>query len=421
MESGTREAAVTELERRITDASARVAVIGLGYVGFPLACRALEIGYAVHGIDKYLAPERRAEIEAAGITTSEGYDGLESCDLALICVPTPLAEGQLPDISYVTDAVEEIAAHCNDGEMLVVLESTTYPGTTREVVLPLLERAGKRPGEGLYLAYAPERVDPGEGRADYDEIPRVVGGIDQESGRLAAAFYGKLVSSVKLVATPEVAEMSKLLENIFRAVNIALVNEMSLLCRRMGIDVWDVVGAAATKPFGFMSFKPGPGLGGHCIPVDPFYLAWRAKQYDFYPEFIELAGKVNRSMPFHVAQWVAEALNDAGRSMKGARVLALGVTYKEDVPDTRESPSLKVIELLAERGADVAYHDPYVPGIEIAGRRYHSVPLDAKTVGEADCVVLLTAHSTLDLGLIASAGVPVVDTRNVLERPQGQG
>ena len=405
---------MTTLKQRINDRSARVAVVGLGYVGFPLAQRATEAGYPVVGIDKYLTDERDKELADAGIHVERGFDSVEQCDIVLICVPTPLVDGEQPDISFITDAVEDIARHLNHTEMLVVLESTSYPGTTRELLLPVLEKAGKRLGQGLNLAYAPERVDPGDNRPDYADIPRVVGGLDEESGRLAAAFYETLVSEVTLVPTPEVAEMAKLLENIFRAVNIALVNEMSLLCRRMGIDIWDVVDAAATKPFGFMSFKPGPGLGGHCIPVDPFYLAWKAKQYDFYPEFIELAGKINKSMPFHMVQWVSEALNSVGKSKKGSKVLVIGVTYKEDVADTRESPALRIIELLAERGAEVSYHDPYVERLEIAGKEYVSVPLDEATVGEADCILILTAHSNIDLDLIRSAGGLVVDTRNAL-------
>ncbi len=404
-----------ELEKRIAGRSARVAVVGLGYVGFPLSRRALEVGYDVIGIDKYLTDERRAELAAAGIRVEESFEPVSECDITLICVPTPLLEGQQPDVSFIRDAVGNVAANLGEREALVVLESTSYPGTTREVVLPALEAAGRRLGERLHVAYAPERVDPGQGKADYAEIPRVVGGLDEESGRLAVQFYESLVSSVKLVSTPETAEMSKLLENIFRAVNIALVNEMSLLCRRIGIDVWEVIEAAATKPFGFMSFQPGPGLGGHCIPVDPFYLAWRAKQYDFYPEFIELAGKVNRSMPFHVARWVDDALDDIDRSTKGARVLVLGVTYKEDVADIRESPALKIIELLADRGAQVSYHDPYVERLEVAGREYSSTALE-EAVGEADCILIVTPHSSIDLDLVRDAGVPVVDTRNVLRR-----
>ncbi|MBM3301795.1 MAG: nucleotide sugar dehydrogenase, partial [Deltaproteobacteria bacterium] len=269
------------------------------------------------------------------------------------------------------------------------------------------------------VAYAPERVDPGKGKVAYADIPRVVGGIDHDSSELAALFYKQLVTSVHMVSTPEAAEISKLLENIFRAVNIALVNEMSLLCRRMEIDIWEVVEAAATKPFGFMSFKPGPGLGGHCIPVDPFYLAWKAKQYDFYPEFIELAGKINRSMPFHVAQWVADTLNNAGRSIQGSNILVIGVTYKEDVADTRESPAIKVIELLHGGGAHVSYHDPYVPRIIVNGCEHNSVPLEIATIDESDCIVILTGHSEVAFDLIETAQVPVLDTRNVLRERKG--
>jgi len=402
------------LENRIIDCSARIAVIGLGYVGFPLARSAREAGYGVIGIDRYLTDERRGEIESAGIEVADSPGSIAGCDLALICVQTPLVDSQQPDISFIVDAARDIASNRGNGEMLVVLESTSYPGTTREVLLPVLEGAGMRLGRGLYLAYAPERVDPGEGKASYAEIPRIVGGIDEESGRLAAAFYERLVSSVSRVSTPEVAEMAKILENIFRAVNIALVNEMSLLCRRMGIDIWDVIEAAATKPFGFMPFKPGPGLGGHCIPVDPFFLAWKAKQYDFYPEFIELAGKINKSMPFHVVQWAAEALNSAGKSTSGSKVLLIGVAYKEGIADTRESPSLKVIELLSEQGAEVSYHDPYVRHVEVSGKEYQSVPMDSQVVEAADCILILTAHPGLNLELLSSADAPVVDTRNVL-------
>jgi UDP-N-acetyl-D-glucosamine dehydrogenase len=376
----------------------------------------MEAGYQVVGIDKYISDERCREIEAAGIRVNKTFDSVGRCDLVFICVPTPLAEGQQPDISFVSEAAEDIARYCGNGEMLVVLESTSYPGTTREVLLPVFERAGRKLGLGLYLAYSPERVDPGAGRMPYAEIPRIVGGIDEESGRMATAFYEKLVSDVTLVSTPEAAEMAKLLENIFRAVNVALVNEMSLLCRRMGIDIWEVVEAAATKPFGFMSFKPGPGLGGHCIPVDPFYLAWKARQYDFYPEFIELAGKINMNMPFRVAQWVAEALNGVGKSISGSRVFIVGIAYKEDVGDTRESPALKVIQLLTRQGAEVVYHDSYVERIEVDTKEYASVTLDERTVAEADCIVIVTAHSDIDLELLKSTEAPVVDTKNALRR-----
>lgn len=393
-------------------------VVGLGYVGMPLARRAAECGYSVKSVDKYMDRERLESLRGPGIDTSSDFSALSDCDIVLVCVPTPLAEGQLPDTSFICDAAAGVSESLTRGEgaRLVVLESTSYPGTTREIMLPIFLKQGFDVGGELLLAFAPERVDPGTGSLPYQEIPRVVGGIDAQSGRLAHAFYRTLVDQVRLVTTPEIAEMAKLLENIFRAVNIALVNEMALLCRRMEIDIWEVIEAAATKPFGFMSFKPGPGLGGHCIPVDPFYLAWKAKKYDFYPEFIELAGKVNRGMPFHVVDWVADTLNRSGKSISASRVLVVGVAYKEGVGDTRESPALKVIQLLNEREGDIIYHDPFVERIEIAGRQYCSTPMDRDTLGGCDCILILTAHPNMDLELIASSGVPVVDTRNVLGR-----
>ncbi len=395
-----------------------VGVVGLGYVGIPLASRVMESGYPLRGIDKYAGGERLEELGELGIEASNDFDVLRDCDIVLICVPTPLAEGQLPDTSFISDATVDICANLarDAGPRLVVLESTSYPGTTREIMLPIFEDNGFQLGEDLLLAFAPERVDPGTCPLPYREIPRVVGSLDEASGRVAHAFYSTIVDEVALVSTPEVAETAKLLENIFRAVNIALVNEMALLCRRMDIDIWEVVEAASTKPFGFMSFKPGPGLGGHCIPVDPFYLAWKAKKYDFYPEFIELAGKVNRAMPFHVVEWVSEVLNDAGKSIKSSRVLVVGVAYKEKVADTRESPALKIMELLAERGGDVIYHDPFVGVVEVGGKEYASTPLNHDALASCDCVLIVTAHPNIDLDLIASSGVPVVDTRNALGR-----
>lgn len=404
------------LRQKISDRTALVGVVGLGYVGLPLAARAAEAGYHVRGIDKYLGPDRLAAARGPRIETSDDFAAVGECDVVLICVPTPLAAGQLPDMSYIEEATSDIASNLRAGKTtLVVLESTTYPGTTREVVLPLLEGEGLRLGEDFLLAFAPERVDPGARAEAYEAIPRVVGGLDDLSGEVAEAFYSTLIDSVHRVSGPEVAEMSKLLENIFRAVNIALVNEMSLLCRRMGIDIWQVVEAAATKPFGFMSFKPGPGMGGHCIPVDPFYLAWRAKQYDFYPEFIELAGKINRNMPFQVAEWVAEALNERDMSLRKSRVLVIGVAYKEDIADIRESPALKIIEILAGRGAEVSYHDPYVDSVEVAGRTYSSVGLE-EGLADCDCVLIATAHSGVDFDRVASSGAALVDTRNVAGR-----
>lgn len=407
---------MSALEKRIEDRSAIVAVVGLGFVGLPLARRLKEAGFAVTGIDKYIKDENRINIGAEGIPVAHGFSAVSESDIVVICVPTPLTPDQNPDLSFIREATADVAKNFGggDGQKLVVLESTSYPGTTREEMLPPFEREGLELGERLLLAYAPERISPGAAGSALMEIPRVVGGLDERSGRAALAFYSRIVDSVTLVSKPEVAEMTKILENVFRAVNIALVNEMSLLCRRMDIDIWEVVDAAATKPFGFMSFRPGPGLGGHCIPVDPFYLAWKAKQYDFYTEFIELAGKTNRDMPFHVVDWIVEALNGEGKSAKGSKVLVIGVAYKEDVADTRESPSMKVMELLERRGAEVFYHDSYIDSVEVGGKEYLSRELSPETIGECDCIVIITAHSNLDIERIASAGVPVVDTRNAL-------
>ena len=313
-----------ELLRKIESGAARVAVVGLGYVGAPLAELAHRAGYTVEGVDKFIKapPGELAGLERFNF--NRDFSVIPRCDVITICVPTPLTESQTPDLSFVKAAVTSLVD--NFGEpgaentaKLVILESTTFPGTTSEMVLPVLEQAGLALGTDFFLAYAPERVDPGQTGHNLEEIPRVVGGSDAHSGELAACFYKKLVDKVHLVSTPEVAEMSKLLENVFRAVNIALINEISLLCRLMGINIWEVVEAAATKPFGFMSFRPGPGMGGHCIPVDPFYLAWRAKQYGYDPEFIELAGKINRVMPLRVVDWIADALNNEGKSVKDAR------------------------------------------------------------------------------------------------------
>ena len=410
------------LLRKIEGREARVAVVGLGYVGSPLAGLIHEKGFRVEGIDAYTESPPPELDRLERFAFHDGFGVIEECDVVTICVPTPLTENQTPDLSFVEAAVVGVATNFGDAARradhpkLVVLESTTYPGTTTEVVKPGLEAFGLSLGEDFFLAHAPERVDPGQTGHRVEEIPRVVGGSDTDSGELAEAFYRVLVGRVHRVSRPEVAEMSKLLENVFRAVNIALVNEISLLCRRMGVDVWEVTDAAATKPFGFMPFRPGPGMGGHCIPVDPFYLAWRAKQFGFYPEFIELAGKINRQMPFHVVSWIAEALNEKGLSVRDSRILVIGVTYKEDVTDLRESPALRVIELLEERGADVAYHDSHVPSMEVGGRKYSSVELSEETLIACDCVVILTAHSDLDKDLVATHGGTVVDTRNALGR-----
>lgn len=405
------------IETLIENRTAKAAVVGIGYIGEPLALSIKEAGFPVLGVDKYATESRVAELAEKGLEVTRDYDAISDADIVVICVPTPLGKGQQPDTSYVEDAARGVAGALADGggERLVVLESTSYPGTTRELLLPIFEEAGRELGERLRIAYCPERVDPGNARS-YDDIPRLVGGLDERSAALAASFYGSLVASVMVVSCPEAAEMAKLLENIFRAVNIALVNELSLLCRRMGIDIWEVVEAAATKPFGFMSFSPGPGIGGHCIPVDPFFLSWKARDYDFYPEFIELSGKINRNMPYAVADWCAEALNESGRGVRGSRLMVVGVAYKADVGDTRESPALKVIELLAAQGGEIHYHDPYVPELEIDGVRYASEDVSRLTLEGMDCILVLTAHSGLDLEMFDGLDIPVVDTRNALKK-----
>jgi UDP-N-acetyl-D-glucosamine dehydrogenase len=384
-------------------------------------------GYGVHGIDPFIddIPANLAGLER--FRWHRDYGGIGDCDVITICVATPLNEDETPDLSFLKSAVGGVADNFGRRDAgwrvpkLLILESTSFPGTTNELVRPLLERAGLSLGSEYYLAYAPERVDPGSSGHGIEGIPRVVGGSDSASGDLAEAFYVSVGFEVHRVSTPEAAEMCKLLENVFRAVNIALVNEMSLLCRRMGVDIWEVVEAAATKPFGFMSFEPGPGMGGHCIPVDPFYLAWRAKQFDFNPEFIELAGKTNRRMPYHVVEWISEQLNARGLSTEGSRILLVGVAYKEDVKDTRESPALKIIDLLASQGAQVRYHDPHVPTVEVGGRQYRSEELSRDTLDACDCIVILTNHSGMDIELLKSAGVPIVDTRNALRKGMHRG
>ena len=401
----------------------KVAIVGAGYVGLPLAHVFAEAGNevllvdverrVVDGINRGEShiedvPSEALEplVEKGLVRASSRYDDLRDADAILIALATPLTKQREPDLSIVTAAVRDIAERLQRGQ-LVVLESTTYPGTTREIVQPLLEEiSGLKAGDDFYLAFSPERVDPGNEHWSTKTVPKIVGGIDEESTRRAAELYDSVVDTVHAVSSPEAAELTKLLENIFRSVNIALVNELAQLCERMGIDVWEVVDAAATKPFGFMSFKPGPGLGGHCIPVDPFYLTWKAREYGFYTEFIELAGKVNEGMPYHCRSLISQALNHgAHKSLSGSKVLVLGVAYKSDISDVRESPALKVMQLLEKAGAEVSYHDPHVPSLN--GKS--SVPLDP---GAYDCVAILTAHSSIDHAQVAREANVVVDFRN---------
>ncbi len=425
----------------------KVGIIGCGYVGLPLALRFAEAGHKVTGFDT--DPEKVKMLNAGksyiehisqnkiqqfvnsrhfGATTD--FTRLKEVDAILICVPTPLNDYREPDLSYVEDTAKSISPNLQRGQ-LVVLESTTYPGTTEELVLPILEQSGLRcpivsgpENENVpvdfFLAFSPEREDPGNKQYGLAQIPKVVGGVNPPSGRAAQAIYAQVVSRVVPVSSTRAAEMAKLLENIFRCVNIALVNELKLLCLRMGVDVWEVIEAASSKPFGFMPFYPGPGLGGHCIPVDPFYLSWKAREYDFSTRFIELAGEVNTAMPYHVVDSIGAALNDHKKSLKGSKLLILGVAYKKDVDDLRESPTLKIMEILQKRGAEFDYNDPYFPRIPKL-RHYdfegmESVPVNADMLGKYDAVIIATDHSSYDYAAIVDAAKLVVDTRNATRR-----
>jgi UDP-N-acetyl-D-glucosamine dehydrogenase len=402
---------------------AEIAIVGAGYVGVPLARAFVEVGRSAVLVDVdegRVAALNRGEshiedvpsdtlvplVEAGRLSATTDYDALREVDAILIALPTPLSAQREPDLSIVLGAAAEIAPRLRPGQ-LVVLESTTYPGTTREQLLPVLETSGLRAGTDFNLAFSPERVDPGRSDWTTRNTPKIVGGVTPDCTERAAALYRGALETVVPVSSPEAAELTKLLENIFRAVNIALVNELAQLCDRMGIDVWEVVEAAATKPFGFMSFKPGPGLGGHCMPIDPFYLTWKAREHDFYTEFIELAGKVNENMPYWCMSKLVRALNSQAKPLKGSKVLLVGVSYKEDIGDMRESPALKMIELLREEGAVVSYHDRFVAELPELGLR--SQALDA---AGADCVVIVTAHSGIDYGTLVERAPLVVDFRN---------
>ena len=400
------------------------AVVGAGYVGVPLAHTLAKAGRSVllidvspevvDGINRGVShiidvpSEELAPLVRDGqVRATTDYNEIRRADAILIALPTPLSKQREPDLSIVISAAEQISVRLRNGH-LVVLESTTYPRTTREVIQPILESTGLEAGQDFHLAFSPERVDPGNGTWTTKNVPKVVGGITPECTERAAQLYEGAVDTVHRVSTPEAAELTKLLENIYRSVNIALVNELAQLCERMEIDVWEVIEAAATKPFGFMSFQPGPGLGGHCIPIDPFYLTWKAREYDFSTEFIELAGKVNENMPYYCRSLVSQALNHGRqRSLSGAKVLVLGVAYKSDIGDTRESPALKLIELLRAAGAEVSYHDPHVAVLPEAG--LDSVPLEPS---DHDCVVIVTAHSGIDYADVVERSHVVVDLRN---------
>jgi UDP-N-acetyl-D-glucosamine dehydrogenase len=405
-----------------------IAIVGAGYVGVPLAQVFADAGHSVILVDvqadrveqlnrgeSYIedvpSEAMKPHVDEGRIRATIDYDALREADAILVALPTPLSDQREPDLTILLDATEGIAPRLQKGQ-LVVLESTTYPGTTRERIKPLLEASGLTAGEDFHLAFSPERVDPGREDWTTKTTPKIVGGLTDECTRRAVELYASAVDEIVPVSSPETAELTKLLENIFRSVNIALVNELAQLCDRMGLDVWEIVDAASTKPFGFMRFEPGPGLGGHCLPVDPFYLSWKARQFDFYTEFIELAGKVNANMPYFCRSLISQALNHgAQRSLSGSKVLVLGVSYKPDVPDTRESPALKLIELLRTAGAEVAYHDPHVA--ELPKHGLSSQPLEP---GAYDCVTIVTAHSAIDYEQLVEDAKLVVDFRNATGR-----
>jgi UDP-N-acetyl-D-glucosamine dehydrogenase len=426
-----------DLLETIRDRKATLAVVGLGYVGLPLAVEFARAGLAVVGIDvdprKVAALERGESyipdvpsallaelVQSGGLRATGDYSALAAADAVSICVPTPLNKTRDPDMSYVIEAAAQVARYAHPG-LLIVLESTTYPGTTEEILLPRLQEAGFVVGRDVFLAFSPERIDPGNARYGVRNTPKVVGGATPACTEAVTALYSLAVEQVVPVSSMRAAEMVKLLENTFRAVNIGLVNEMALMCDKLDVDVWEVIEAASTKPYGFMPFTPGPGIGGHCIPIDPLYLSWKLKSLNYTARFIELADSINSRMPAHVVSLVADALNDDGRALNGARVLVLGVAYKKDSDDVRESPALDLMTELAARKATVSYHDPYVASLTLGAQTLASQPLTPEAVRAADCVVVATDHAAIDWALVAAQARVVVDTRNALRDQPGAG
>ena len=422
--------AAKELLQKFATRRATIGVVGLGYVGLPLAVLLAEAGYRVLGVDRdpqkvsrinegnsYVmdvpASAVAAVVQGGKLSATSSYADLAAADGVSICVPTPLRKTGDPDLSYILDAASALQPALHS-PMAIILESTTYPGTTRELLLPELENSGLKVGEDLFLAFSPERLDPARTDWTTRNTPKVIGGITPACTAVAGAMYEQAIESIVRVSSAEVAEMTKLLENTFRAVNIAMVNEMALICERLGLDVWEVIEAAATKPFGFMKFTPGPGLGGHCIPIDPLYLSWKLKSMKYTARFIELASEINTGMPRYVVQRVQDALNERGRALRGSRVLVLGVAFKADVSDTRESPALDVIGLLKEKGAEVSYYDPHVPEVQDEGWGLQSVADPLQAAKGTDCVVIVTDHSGVDYLAIAQAAALVFDARNTL-------
>jgi UDP-N-acetyl-D-glucosamine dehydrogenase len=416
------------LESRIAARKATVGIVGLGYVGLPLAVEFVRAGFRVEGFDvmqdkvdllnagtSYIkdVPTKLVKdaVKRKRLHASTSFDGLADCDAVSICVPTPLSKTRDPDMSYVEGAAREVKKRLRPGQ-IIVLESTTYPGTTREVMLPMLEDGGLKAGKDFYLAFSPERVDPGNPTYGVRNTPKVIGGITAECTRLATALYAAAVDRVVPVSNTSAAEMVKLLENTFRSVNIGLVNEVAIMCDRLGLNVWEVIDAAATKPFGFMAFRPGPGLGGHCIPIDPLYLSWKLRSLNYRARFIELADSVNAEMPDHVVHKIVDALNDRSRSLKGSRILVLGVAYKRDIEDLRESPALEIIKLLREKGAEVRACDPHTGPFQVGTERFTPVPLTAKELKACHLAVITTDHKAFDYDLVCREAPVVLDTRN---------
>jgi UDP-N-acetyl-D-glucosamine dehydrogenase len=429
-----------QLLQKISNKSARVGVIGLGYVGLPLATGLAKAGYPVVGLDvnqhkvdtlnqglSYIPDVPSAEVSAlinppepgrGHLQATTDYAALATVEIIFICVPTPFNAMKAPDLTFVQQAANSIAARLQPGQ-LIILQSTTYPGTTEEVVQPLLEQSGLLAGQDFFLAFSPERIDPGRTDFTVENTPKVVGGLEPNSAHLAGQLLAALTPHIHLVSSPRAAEMTKLLENIFRSVNIALVNELAILSERMNIDFWEVIEAAKTKPFGFKAFYPGPGVGGHCIPVDPYYLSWKAREYDFYTRFIELAAEVNGDMPYHTVERIGHGLNKLGKNLRSGHILIIGVAFKPNIDDARNSPAERIIELLLKRGAQVSYHDPYVPCFTVGGNiflkkvmAFESVPLSPDVVNQSDCCVIITDHRSIDYHWLVQNSALVIDTRN---------
>ena len=426
---------IEEMKRRIKERRFKVGVIGMGYVGLPLAMEFSLAGFGVRGFDvdgekvrklnagesyiRHIPAGRIREALSKGFLATADFSGIAECDAILICVPTPLTGNREPDMTYIESTCREVARHLRSGQ-LIILESTTYPGTTEEVMKPLLEQSGLEAGKDFHLAFSPEREDPNNPDYSTSTIPKVIGGYTPQCLDLAVTLYGQVIRRVVPVISLKVAEASKILENTFRAVNIALVNELKMIFDRMGIDVWEVIDAASTKPFGFMRFLPGPGLGGHCIPIDPFYLSWKAREFDTTTRFIEMAGEINASMPYYVVSRLVEALSERGRCLNGARILLVGLSYKKNVDDTRESPSLKLLEILDKRGAIIDYHDPIIPVLPPSRKYPHFAgkqSVDLESAGDYDAVLIATDHDAIDWkGLLGKAKL-IVDTRGVYREP----